>query len=133
MDPAAPAGEGRRAAPPRDPPRARQSRAPPPRETQCLLRPHRNRPEDVNPVLQAARAAAVGVEVAPPFVSPSDGLAARWAGLPTIFLSSASNDGGYPDYHRPGDVPGKVDVETVVAARRLCTELVAELDRREAG
>src|SRR4051812_3793102 len=102
------------------------------RESEGVLCRHRNRPEDVNLVLEAARAAGVGVEVAPPFVSPSDGLAARWAGLPTIFLSSASNDGGYPDYHRPGDVPENVYVDTVVAARRLCKQLVAELDRREA-
>src|SRR3954470_191342 len=101
------------------------------RESEGVLRRRRTRPEDVDLVLQAARAAAVGVEVAPPFVSPSDGLAARWAGLPTIFLSSAAANGGYPHYHRPGDVPENVNIETVVAARRLCTQLVAELDRRD--
>jgi hypothetical protein len=50
--------------------------------------------------------------------------------LPTIFLSSAATGGGYPNYHRPGDIPENVNIETVVAARRLCTQLVAELDNR---
>jgi hypothetical protein len=98
------------------------------REREGVLRQYRTRPEDVDLVLQAARAAPVPVEVAPPSASPSDGLAARWAGLPTIFLSSAAAGGGYPHYHRPSDVPENVNVETVVAARRLCTQLVAELD-----
>jgi hypothetical protein len=100
------------------------------RESEGVLRRYRTRPEDVDLLLHAARAAAVRVEVAAPFASPSDGLAARWAGLPTIFLSSAATGGGYPNYHRPGDVPENVNIETVVAARRLCTQLVAELDNR---
>jgi hypothetical protein len=103
------------------------------RDSEGVLRRYRTRPEDVDLVLHAARFAAVRVEVAPPFGSPSDGLAARWAGLPTIFLSSAAANGGYPHYHRPSDVPENVDIETVVAARRLCTQLVAELDNRDAG
>ena len=103
------------------------------RESEGVLRRYRTRYEDVDLVLRAARAADIRVEVAPPFVSPSDGLAARWAGLPTIFLSSAAANGGYPHYHRPSDVPENVDIETVVAARRLCTQLVAELENREAG
>ena len=98
------------------------------RESEGVLRSYRTRPEDVDLVLRAARIADVRVEVAPPFVSPSDGLAARWAGLPTVFLSSAAADGGLPNYHRPGDTPEHVNLETVIAARRLCTQLVAELD-----
>lgn len=100
------------------------------RESEGVLRRYRTRSVDVDLVLRAARAAGVRVEVAPPFVSPSDGLAARWAGLPTIFLSSAAAGGGYPHYHRPSDVPENVDVGTVLAARRLCTQLVAELDEQ---
>ena len=103
------------------------------RESEGVLRRYRTRSEDVDLVLRGARAAAVHVEVAPPAAPPSDGLAARWAGLPTIFLSSAAADGGYPHYHRPSDVPENVDIETIVAARRLCSQLVAELDHREAG
>jgi acetylornithine deacetylase/succinyl-diaminopimelate desuccinylase-like protein len=103
------------------------------RESEGVLRRYRTRSEDVDLVLQASRAAGVRVEVAPPFVSPSDGLAARWAGLATIFLSSAAAGGGYPDYHRPSDVPENVDIDTVVAVRRLCTALVSELDHRESG
>jgi acetylornithine deacetylase/succinyl-diaminopimelate desuccinylase-like protein len=103
------------------------------RESEGVLRRHRTRSEDINLLLQAAHAAGVHVEVAPPFVSPSDGLAARWAGLPTIFLSSAAANGSYPNYHRPSDVPENVNIETVVAARRLCTQLVTELDNRHAG
>ncbi len=103
------------------------------RETEGVLRRYRTRSEDVHLLLHAARAATVRVEVAPPSVAPSDGLAARWAGLPTIFLSSTSTDGGSPHYHRPSDVPENVDIETVVAARRLCAQLVAELDNRDAG
>lgn len=98
------------------------------RESEGVLRRYRTRAEDVDLVLYAARTATIDVEVAPPAAPPSDGLAARWAGLPTIFLSSAAADGGHPHYHRPSDVPENVDVETVVAARRLCTQLVAELD-----
>lgn len=103
------------------------------RESEGVLRRYRTRSEDVDLLLHAARAATVRVEVAPPSAAPSDGLAARWAGLPTIFLSSAAANGGYPHYHRPGDVPENVNIETVVAARRLCTQLVAELDNRDAG
>src|SRR4051794_11387174 len=103
------------------------------RESEGVLRRYRTRAGDVDLALDAARAAAVRVEVVPPSVSPSDGLAARWAGLPTIFLSSAAANGGYPNYHRPSDVPENVDIETVVAARKLCTQLVAELANRNAG
>jgi hypothetical protein len=103
------------------------------RESEGVLRRYRTRSEDVDLLLHAARAATVRVEVAPPSAAPSDGLAARWAGLPTIFLSSAAANGGYPHYHRPSDVPENVNIETVVAARRLCTQLVAELDNRDAG
>ena len=100
------------------------------RESEGVLRRYTSRPEDVDLMLRAASAVDVRVEVAPPHASPSDGLAARWAGLPTIFLSSAAADGGYPHYHRPSDAPENVNVDTVVAARRLCTQLVAELDSR---
>jgi len=100
------------------------------RESEGVLRRYRTRDEDVDLVLRAARAAGVPVEVAPPHAAPSDGLAARWVGLPTIFLSSTAADGGSPHYHQPSDVPENVHVETVVAARRLCTQLVAELDSR---
>jgi hypothetical protein len=103
------------------------------RESEGVLRRYRTRSEDVDLLLHAARAATVRVEVAPASAAPSDGLAARWAGLPTIFLSSAAANGGYPHYHRPTDVPENVDVETVVAARRLCMQLVVELDNRNAG
>jgi hypothetical protein len=103
------------------------------RESEGVLRRYRTRSEDVDLLLHAARAATVRVEVAPPSAAPSDGLAARWAGLPTIFLSSAAANGGYPHYHRPSDVPENVNIETVVAARRLCTQLVAELDNGDAG
>ena len=102
------------------------------RESEGVLRRYRTRSADVDLLLHAARDADVPVEIAPPHVAPSDGLAARWAGLPTIFLSSTAPNGGSPDYHRPSDVPDNVDVETVVAARRLCTQLVAELDDRAA-
>jgi hypothetical protein len=103
------------------------------RESEGVLRRYRTRSEDVDLVLRAARAATVRIEVAAPGPAPSDGLAARWAGLPTILLSSVSGDGGYPHYHRPSDLPEKVDIETVVAARRLCAQLVAELDEGGAG
>jgi Iap family predicted aminopeptidase len=93
-----------------------------------VLRRRPSRPQDVELLLRAARAAGVDVAVAPPGPAPTDGLAARWAGLPTICLSSVAADGGYPHYHRPTDVPGNVDVETVVAARRVCAELVRQLD-----
>jgi Zn-dependent M28 family amino/carboxypeptidase len=97
------------------------------REAEGVLRRYPSRPQDVGLVLQAARAAGVDVAVAPPGPAPSDGLAARWAGLPTVYVSSVAANGGYPHYHRPTDVPDNVNVETVVAARRLCAELVGQL------
>jgi Peptidase family M28 len=103
------------------------------RESEGVLRRYRTRAEDIDLVQRVATAANVSVEVAPPSPAPGDGLAARWAGLPTIFLSSAATGGGYPHYHRPSDVPENVDIETVVAARRLCTQLVAELDNRDSA
>ncbi len=60
------------------------------RESEGVLRRYRTRSEDVALVLDAAHAATIGVEVAAPSPAPSDGLAARWAGLPTIFLSSSA-------------------------------------------
>ena len=98
------------------------------REGEGVLRHYPSRPQDVELLLQAARAAGVDVEVAPPGPAPTDGLAARWAGLPTICVSSIAANGGYPHYHRPTDVPDNINVETVVAARRLCAELVGQLD-----
>jgi hypothetical protein len=97
------------------------------REAEGVLRRYPSRPQDVGLVLQAARAAGVDVAVAPPGPAPSDGLAARWEGLPTVYVSSVAANGGYPHYHRPTDVPDNVNVETVVAARRLCAELVGQL------
>ncbi len=98
------------------------------RESEGVLRPHPSRSQDVELLLRAARLAGVDVAVAPSGPAPSDGLAARWAGLPTILVSSVAADGGYPHYHRPSDVPDNINVETVLAARRLCVQLVALLD-----
>ncbi len=97
------------------------------RESEGVLRRHRTRQEDAELVLGAARRAGVRVEVARPHAAPSDGLAARWAGMPTVFLSSTAAGGGSPHYHRRTDVPANVHVETVLAARRLCTALVDAL------
>jgi hypothetical protein len=96
------------------------------REAEGVLRRHPSRAQDVELLLQAARTAGVEVAVAPPGPAPSDGLAARWAGLPTLLVSSVAADGGYPHYHRPTDVPDNVNVDTVVAARRLCAKLVRQ-------
>jgi hypothetical protein len=97
------------------------------REGEGVVRRHPSRPQDLELALRAARAAGVDVAVAPTGPAPTDGLAARWAALPTILVSSVAADGGYPHYHRPTDVPDNVNVETVVAARRLCAELVGRL------
>lgn len=97
------------------------------REGEGVLRRHPSRRQDVELLLRAARSAGVDIAVAPPGPAPTDGLAARWAGLPTLCVSSVAADGGYPHYHRPTDVPDNVNVETVVAARRLCAELVEQL------
>jgi Zn-dependent M28 family amino/carboxypeptidase len=98
------------------------------REGEGVLRRYPSRPQDIELLLRAARGAGVDVAVAPPGPAPTDGLAARWAGLPTLCVSSVAANGGYPHYHRPTDVPGNVNVQTVVAARRLCVELVVQLD-----
>ena len=102
------------------------------RESEGVLRRHGTRGQDLDLLRRAARAAGVPIEVARASVAPSDGLAARWAGLPTIFLSSTAANGGSPHYHRPTDTPENVNLDTVVAARRLCAQLVAELDCGEA-
>jgi hypothetical protein len=98
------------------------------REAEGVLHRYRSRPQDLDLLLRAARVAGVDIAVAPPGPAPTDGLAARWARLPTILLSSAAAGGGYPHYHRPTDVPANLNLETVVAARRLCAQLVAQLD-----
>jgi hypothetical protein len=95
------------------------------REGEGVLRQHPSRPQDVELLLQAARSGGVDVAVARPGPAPTDGLAARWAGLPTMLISSVATNGGYPHYHRPTDAPHNVNLETVLAARRLCAELVA--------
>ena len=101
------------------------------RESEGVLRRYKSRSEDVDLLLRAASTVGVRLEVARRAAAPSDGLAARWAGLPTTFLSSTAANGGHPHYHRPSDVPRNVDLDTVIAARRLCTQLVAELDSRD--
>ncbi len=78
------------------------------RESEGVIRRYRSRQDDLELVLAAARAVDVPLEVAPPFPTPSDGLAARWAGIPTVFIGSVAADGGYPHYHRPTDVPDHV-------------------------
>jgi hypothetical protein len=96
------------------------------RESEGVLRRRPSRAHDIELLLTAARTAGVEVEVTRPSASPSDGLAARWAGLPTLLLSSKAANGGAPHYHRPTDVPENVDAATVAAARRLCVQLVAD-------
>ncbi len=102
------------------------------RESEGVFRRYKTRAEHVDLLLRAAGAAGVRLEVTRPGPAPSDGLAARWAGIPTLLLSSAAASGGYPHYHRPTDVAENVDLDTVLAARALCTQLIAELDEREA-
>ena len=97
------------------------------RASEGAILPHRSRRDDLDLVLAAARAAGVALEVAGPFPSPSDGLAARWAGLPTLFIGSVEGGGGYPHYHRPTDRPEHVHLPSVDAARRVCAALVERL------
>jgi Zn-dependent M28 family amino/carboxypeptidase len=94
------------------------------RRSEGVLRQRESDPADLELLLDAARRAEVPLTVAPPFVTPSDGLAARWAGLRTVFLSSAAIDGGYPHYHLPSDLPENVNLDSVVAVRRLCGALI---------
>jgi Peptidase family M28 len=97
------------------------------RDSEGVLRRFRNRREDQDAVLAAAASVGVPLRIAPPF-TPSDGLAARWAGIPTVFISSVAGDGGYPHYHRPSDVPENVVLRSVAGARRICAALVERLD-----
>jgi peptidase M28-like protein len=98
------------------------------RESEGVIRRYRSRQEDLDTVLSAARAVGVPLDVAPPFLTPSDGLAARWRGIPTVFIGSVAADGGYPHYHRPTDLPGHIHLDSVVGARQICGKLVEELD-----
>jgi hypothetical protein len=98
------------------------------RDSEGVLRRYRSDPADLDRLLSAARSTGVALSVEPPFPTPSDGLAARWWGLPTVFVGSVAANGGYPHYHRPSDVPEHVDLETVVAARKLCVRLVEQLN-----
>jgi hypothetical protein len=103
------------------------------RESEGVVRRRRSRAQDLELVRAAARTAGVEIEPAGPFPSPSDGLAARWAGLPTVFISSVAAGGGYPHYHRPTDLPEHVHLPTVEGARRLCAALVRAWPARCAG
>src|SRR4051812_28356474 len=94
------------------------------RRSEGVLRQRPSDPVDLELVLEAARRAGVPLTTAPPFVSPSDGLAARWMGLRTVFIGSVAADGGYPHYHRPSDLPENVNLDTVVAAREVCAGLI---------
>lgn len=98
------------------------------RESEGVIRRYRSRLEDLDIVLAAARTAGVALEVAPPFPTPSDGLAARWAGFPTVFIGSTAADGGYPHYHRPTDLPDHVHLDSVARARQVCSKLAEQLD-----
>jgi hypothetical protein len=98
------------------------------RDSEGVLRRYQSDPADLDRLLSAARATGVALSVEPPFPTPSDGLAARWAGLPTVFVGSVAANGGYPHYHRPSDLPEHVNLETVVAARKLCVRLVEQLN-----
>jgi Zn-dependent M28 family amino/carboxypeptidase len=97
-------------------------------ESEGVLRTRRSDPADVELVLEAARTAGIALTTAPRFPNPSDGLAARWRGLRTVFVGSVAADGGYPHYHRPSDVPQHVDLDSVVAARDVCIGLVRHTD-----
>lgn len=94
------------------------------RESEGVLWQRRTDPADLELVLEAARGARVSLRSAPPFVSPSDGLAARWMGLRTVFVGSVAAHGGYPHYHRASDLPENVNLDTVVAAREVCANLI---------
>jgi Zn-dependent M28 family amino/carboxypeptidase len=98
------------------------------RESEGVLRPFRSRRQDLDAVLAAAASVGMALKTAPPFPTPSDGLAARWAGIPTVFISSVARDGGYPHYHRPSDLPEHVDLRSVAGARRICAALVERLE-----
>ena len=98
------------------------------RESEGVLRPFRSRRQDLDAVLAAAASVGVALKTAPPFPTPSDGLAARWAGIPTVFMGSVAGGGGYPHYHRPSDLPEHVDLRSVAGARRICAALVERLD-----
>ena len=81
------------------------------------------------PVGLALLATAIGVMVV--FLVVPEGREARAVmAHGTLLVSSVAADGGYPHYHRPTDEPDNVNVETVVAARRLCAELVRQLDTK---
>ena len=105
------------------------------RKSEGVLRQRRSDPADLELVLESARMAGVTLTTAPPFVSPSDGLAARWMGLRTVFIGSVAAGGGYPHYHRPSDLPENVNLDSVVAARDVCASLIrrAEGVRPAAG
>jgi hypothetical protein len=94
------------------------------RRSEGVLRSYRTDPRVLDEMVDAARAAGVDLAPAAPFAVPTDGLAARWAGLPTVFVGSHAADGGYPNYHRPADAPENVNLDAVDGARRLCTELI---------
>jgi hypothetical protein len=94
------------------------------RRSEGVLRPRPTPPDVLDAVLDAGRGADVDLEAAPPFPVPTDGLAARWAGLTTVFIGAHDFDGRYPHYHRPDDTPEHVNLDAVEGTRRLCTELV---------
>lgn len=69
------------------------------RDREGVLRRYRSDPADLDRLLSAGCATGVTPSVEPPFPNPSDGLAARWAGLRTVFVGSVAGNGGYPHHH----------------------------------
>ena len=73
--------------------------------------PVRYRPQDVSRAVRAA--ASAGVSLRRWRIGGwTDPVLARLAGLPAISLLSV-RDGGFPNYHRPSDIPSRVDFPCV--------------------
>jgi Peptidase family M28 len=85
-------------------------------EAEGGLWPVRYRAQDVSRAVQASAGAGVNLRRWR-LGGWTDPVLARLAGLPAISLLSV-RDGGFPNYHRPSDIPARVDLSCV----RHCLE-----------
>jgi hypothetical protein len=61
-------------------------------------------------------------------VNDDDGMFIK-AGFPTTVMNGGV--GGDPEYHMPGDVPDRVNIENVVRSTKLLLAAILEMDARE--
>ncbi len=91
---------------------------------------HRYRDEDLELADEGARLAGVEPPQRWRIGGWTDPVLARFAGLPALSLLSIGPKGQFTNYHRPTDVPERVDWESVEACARLARGVAVAYGRR---